>query len=101
MFARPLSLAAAVERLEKDGSGSIDFVPAVSVINMLIEDCALVSLDHDRVSTRAGPIPLSTHACSTTTVGRVITSPLRQAVRPGAFPPRGLVGAPQPRRAPR
>ena len=42
MFARPLSLGAAIERLENGSNGSTDFVPTLSVINMLIEEGALV-----------------------------------------------------------
>jgi predicted RNA methylase len=48
MFARPLSLGDALERLESSSNGSTDFVPTVSVINMLIEDGALVQPDADR-----------------------------------------------------
>ena len=51
MFARPLSLGDALERLESSSNGSTDFVPTVSVINMLIEDGALVRLDADRTPT--------------------------------------------------
>ncbi len=58
MFARPLTLGAAIERLEKDGSGSTDFVPTMSVINMLIEDGALTPLDADRVPTRGWADPV-------------------------------------------
>jgi predicted RNA methylase len=58
MFARPLSLEAAVERLEEDGSGSTAFVPTLSVINMLIEEGALVRLDADRVPTRGWADPV-------------------------------------------
>ena len=58
MFARPLSLAAAVERLEKDGSGSTAFVPTLSVINMLIDEGALLRLDADRAPTRGWADPV-------------------------------------------
>lgn len=58
MFARPLSLGAAIERLEKDGSGSTDFVPTMSVINMLIEEGALTPLDADLVPTRGWADPV-------------------------------------------
>ena len=47
VFARPLSLGAAIERLE-NSSGATDFVPTLSVINMLIEEGALVPPDADR-----------------------------------------------------
>ena len=58
MFARPLSLGAAIERLENDRNGSTDFVPTMSVINMLIEDGALVPPDLDRVPTRGWADPV-------------------------------------------
>ncbi|HUO71634.1 MAG TPA: 50S ribosomal protein L11 methyltransferase [Solirubrobacteraceae bacterium] len=58
IFARPLRLGAAIERLEKDGGGSTDFVPTMSVINMLIEEGALVPLDADRVPTRGWADPV-------------------------------------------
>ena len=45
MFARPLSLGAVIERLEDGSNGSNDLVPTMSVINMLIEEGALVPLD--------------------------------------------------------
>ena len=42
LFSRPLALAEAVDRLEDGEVGSTEFVPALSVINMLIEEGALV-----------------------------------------------------------
>src|SRR6516225_88039 len=48
MFVRPLSLGAAIEHLESDRNGSTEFVPTMSVINMLIEEGALVPPDLDR-----------------------------------------------------
>ena len=58
MFARPLSLGDALERLESNSNGSTDFVPTVSVINMLIEDGALVQPDADRTPTRGWADPV-------------------------------------------
>jgi precorrin-6B methylase 2 len=58
MFARPLSLGAAIERLENDSRGSTDFVPTLSVINMLIEEGALVPADADRMPTRGWADPV-------------------------------------------
>jgi protein arginine N-methyltransferase 1 len=43
LFSRPLSLGAAVERLEQVHGGSTHFAPTMSVINMLIEESALIS----------------------------------------------------------
>ena len=58
MFARPLSLGAAIERLENDSNGSTDFVPTMSVINMLIEESALVPPDVGHVPTRGWADPV-------------------------------------------
>jgi SAM-dependent methyltransferase len=58
MFARPLSLGAAIEELENDRNGSTDFVPTMSVINMLIEEGALMRPDLDRVPTRGWADPV-------------------------------------------
>jgi protein arginine N-methyltransferase 1 len=58
MFVRPLSLGAAIDRLESDRNGATDFVPTMSVINMLIEEGALVPPDLDRVPTRGWADPV-------------------------------------------
>ena len=58
MFARPLGLGAAVDRLAKDDNGATDFVPTMSVINMLIEEGALLPPDVDRVPTRGWADPV-------------------------------------------
>jgi precorrin-6B methylase 2 len=42
LFSRPLALGDAIERLEHGDGSSTDFVPTLSVINMLIEEGALV-----------------------------------------------------------
>ncbi len=47
LFARPLALDEAIDRLEADAHGSTDFVPTLGVINMLIEEGALVWPDAD------------------------------------------------------
>jgi SAM-dependent methyltransferase len=47
MFARPLSLSAAIERLETGSDDATDFVPTLSVINMLIDEGALAPTDAD------------------------------------------------------
>src|SRR6516165_348354 len=49
MFASPVSLGAAIERLERESNGSTDYVPTLSVINMLLEEGALVPPDLDRI----------------------------------------------------
>ena len=58
MFARPLSLGAAIEQLEGERHGSTDFVPTLSVINMLIEEGALAPPAAERVPTRGWADPV-------------------------------------------
>lgn len=58
MFARPLSLGLAIERLQAGGNEATDFLPTVGVINLLIEEGALVSSDLDRISTRGWADPV-------------------------------------------
>jgi precorrin-6B methylase 2 len=83
MFARPLSLGAAIERLENDGSCATDFVPTLSVINMLIEEGALVPADADRLPTRGWADPVE-HARMLHDDRRTddYIAALREAVRP-------------------
>ena len=84
MFARPLSLGAAIERLESDSTGSTDFVPTMSVINMLIEEGALVPPDVGRVATRgwADPVEHARMLHDDRRTGDYIAA-LREAIRPG------------------
>ena len=42
LFARPLALGHAIDRLEAGERSATDFLPTLSVINMLIEEGALV-----------------------------------------------------------
>ena len=58
MFASPVSLGAAIERLERESNGSTDFVPTLSVINMLLEEGALVPPDVDRIPVRGWADPV-------------------------------------------
>ncbi len=51
LFARPQPLGDAIERLEADERSATDFVPTMSVINMLVEEGALAPPDAHR-----GPI---------------------------------------------
>ena len=51
LFSRPLALGEAIEQLERGEGSATDFVPTLSVINMLIEEGALV-----RPDARGGPI---------------------------------------------
>ena len=84
MFALPLRLGAAIERLETDANGSTDFVPTLSVINILIEEGALVPPDANRVPTRGWADPVE-HARMLHDDRRTsdYIAALRQAVRPG------------------
>jgi protein arginine N-methyltransferase 1 len=58
MFARPLSLRAAIARLENQGDRATDFLPTISVINMLIEEGALVSPEVDGAPIRGWADPV-------------------------------------------
>lgn len=83
MFAAPLSLGAAIARLENDSNGSTDFVPTMSVINMLIEEGALAATDVDHVLSRGWADPVE-HARMLHDDRRTndYISALRKAVRP-------------------
>jgi precorrin-6B methylase 2 len=52
LFSQPLRLGDAIARLEAERDGSTDFAPTMSVINMLIEESALITPD-------AGGAPVS------------------------------------------
>ncbi|HZE04797.1 MAG TPA: 50S ribosomal protein L11 methyltransferase [Solirubrobacteraceae bacterium] len=84
MFARPLSLGSAIERLERNGNGSTEFLPTVGVINLLIEEGALVPQDVGRVPTRGWADPVE-HARMLHDDRRTrdYIAALRAAVRPG------------------
>ena len=83
MFARGLTLGAAIERVENDSSRATDFVPTLSVINMLIEDGALVPANADRLLSRGWADPVE-HARMLHDDRRTddYIAALRQAVRP-------------------
>ena len=83
MFARPLGLGAAIERLENDSNGSTNFVPTMSVINMLIEEGALVPVGVDRAPTRgwADPVEHARMLHDDRRTSHYIAA-LRRAVRP-------------------
>ena len=84
MFAQPLSLGAAIERLQNSSNGSTDFVPTLSVINLLIEEGALVSPESDRVLTRGWADPVE-HARMLHDDRRTndYIAAVREAVQPG------------------
>jgi SAM-dependent methyltransferase len=83
MFARPLSLTSAIERLENTGDIATDFLPTIGVINMLIEEGALAPPDADRVPTRgwADPVEHARMLHDDRRTGHYIAA-LREAVRP-------------------
>jgi SAM-dependent methyltransferase len=83
MFARPLSLSSAIERLENGGDTATDFLPTIGVINMLIEEGALAPPDADRVPTRgwADPVEHARMLHDDRRTGDYIAT-LREAVRP-------------------
>jgi len=83
MFTRPLSLRSAVERLENGNTDATDFVPTLSVINMLIEEGALVPPDVDRGPTRgwADPVEHARMLHDDRRTSDYIVA-LREAVRP-------------------
>jgi protein arginine N-methyltransferase 1 len=58
MFARPLRLRAAIARLEDQPDGATDFLPTISVINMLIEEGALVPSEVDGAPARGWADPV-------------------------------------------
>jgi protein arginine N-methyltransferase 1 len=83
MFARPLSLGTAIARLENDNGSTADLLPTVSVINMLIEEGALVPRGADRGLTRGWADPVE-HARMLHDDRRTndYIAALRMAVRP-------------------
>jgi len=83
MFARPLTLGAAIERLENGSVGSTEFVPTLSVINMLIEEGALVPAGGGRFPSRGWADPVE-HARMLHDDRRTndYIAALREAVRP-------------------
>jgi SAM-dependent methyltransferase len=83
MFVAPLSLGAAIDRLANDRNGATDFAPTISVINMLLEEGALVRPDADRVLTRGWADPVE-HARMLHDEARTgnYAAALREAVRP-------------------
>jgi protein arginine N-methyltransferase 1 len=83
MFVTPVSLGAAIERLENSRNGSSELLPTLGVINLLLEEGALVPLDADRASTRGWADPVE-HARMLHDDRRTndYSAALREAVRP-------------------
>ena len=84
MFARPLALREAISRLESGECTATDFLPMVSVINMLIDEGALVAADADRGPTRgwADPVEHARMLHDDRRTGDYLEA-LAAAVRPG------------------
>jgi precorrin-6B methylase 2 len=84
LFARPQGLGDAIERLEGDDGSPTDLVPTLSVINMLIEEGALVAPDAGRRPTRgwADPVEHARMLHDHRRTGDYLAA-LREAVRPG------------------
>ncbi len=58
LFSEPMRLGDAMERLEREHAHSTDFAPILSVLNMLIEESALVSHDAERAPTSGWADPV-------------------------------------------
>lgn len=84
LFSEPLTLGDAVQRLETDSGGSTDFAPTMSVINMLIEEGALVvpAAGHTPVSGWADPVEHARMLHDDRRTGDYLAA-LAAAVRPG------------------
>ena len=83
MFSQPIRLGAAIARLEREHGHSTDFAPTLSVLNMLIEESALVTPDADRAPTSgwADPVEHARMLHDERRTGDYLTA-LAAAVRP-------------------
>jgi len=84
VFAEPVTLGAALERLEAEFGGSTEFAPAVSVVNMLIEENTLIAVAAGRAPTSgwADPVEHARMLHDDRRTGDFIAA-LTAAVRPG------------------
>ena len=84
LFSRPLALEKAIDQLEDSESSPTDFAPTLSVINMLIEDGALIRQDGPRGSSSGWADPVE-HARMLHDDRRTsdYLAAIAQAVRPG------------------
>ena len=84
LFARPLALGEAIDRLERVENGATDFVPALSVLNMLFEEGALVPSGSGRALTSgwADPVEHARMLHDERRTGDYIAA-LTDAVQPG------------------
>ena len=83
LFSEPIRLGDAIDRLEREQAHSTDFAPTLSVLNMLIEENALVSPDIERAPTSGWADPVE-HARMLHDERRTndYIAALRAAVRP-------------------
>ena len=58
MFAQPIRLGDAIDKLEREGGQSTDFAPTLSVLNMLIEESALLVSVEGRMSSSGWADPV-------------------------------------------
>ncbi len=84
LFSQPLTLGDAIERLEAESAGSTGFAPTMSVINMLIEESALVvaQAGHNPTSGWADPVEHARMLHDERRTGDYLAA-LAAAVRPG------------------
>jgi precorrin-6B methylase 2 len=84
LFSRPLTLGDAIERLEGDGFSPTDFAPTMSVVNILIEEGALVEPEGGRGLTSgwADPVEHARMLHDERRTGDYLAA-LAEAVRPG------------------
>ena len=84
LFSRPLTLEDAIDRLEEGASSPTDFVPTLSVMNMLIEEGALIRSDEERAPTGgwADPVEHARMLHDTRRTGDYLAA-IGKAVRPG------------------
>ena len=83
LFSEPIRLGDAIDKLEREQAHPTDFAPTLSVLNMLIEESALVSPDVDHASTSGWADPVE-HARMLHDERRTndYIATLRAAVRP-------------------
>ena len=84
LFVHPLALGDAIETIEHAENGATDLVPTLSVLNMLVEEGALVQPGRDRGPTRgwADPVEHARMLHDDRRTGDYIAA-LSAAVRPG------------------
>jgi hypothetical protein len=82
LFSEPIGLGDAIDRLEREQAYSTDFAPILSVLNMLIEESALISPDAERAPTSGWADPVE-HARMLHDGRRTGDNPSNAAYSPG------------------